>query len=454
MGFFKPPLSKLKEELQERFVVSYFRSPEELGKQVLQALISPELQERLREMQPTDEAENADTPSSSTLRGERTIRRIPSPPIPYIAHPIILKQSFVGRTYELQALDVWAASGDSTMIVEGIGGQGKSTLAWRWLQRVQQSHDDALKFDGVIWWSFYEENSALDALISDALTYLTGSDDGGVTTLSRAEREQFLLSALNEQRILLVLDGVERLLSIYTSAPQIVRDEVSSERFRKLSQRQDDEFIGKLIHVAPSRVLLTTRLIPSALENRNGSLISGVRRLQLEGLKTDDALHLLDNLGVTGSYNDVREFLEQFGNHALLLTMIAGRVLNYRPAPGNFDRWYRDEGQRLNLVDSDLVQNRSLILTVALSGMTDDMRKLLNLLASYESAVDYDTLRSDNPYATDANDDESRMGATIQLHNALQELEERGLMIWERTTNNYRLHPIVRAYVRETMQDD
>src|SRR5690606_4287026 len=41
----------------------------------------------------------------------------------------------------------------------------------------------------------------------------------------------------------------------------------------------------------------------------------------------------------------------------------------------------------------------------------------------------------------------------VRLHNGLKELEDRGLLLWDRAKNRYDLHPILRSYAYEQMEE-
>ena len=59
----------------------------------------------------------------------------PAPPAVYAVPEYTLTNTFVGRSSELDLLDQWAKSSDPIMVVEGIGGLGKSAVTWEWMQR-------------------------------------------------------------------------------------------------------------------------------------------------------------------------------------------------------------------------------------------------------------------------------------------------------------------------------
>ena len=51
--------------------------------------------------------------------------------------------------------------------IAGIGGMGKSTLTWRWLN--DDVLGDSYQFDGVVWWSFYDEKSGFEKFLDYCL---------------------------------------------------------------------------------------------------------------------------------------------------------------------------------------------------------------------------------------------------------------------------------------------
>src|SRR5207244_1602444 len=102
------------------------------------------------------------------VRGERAA--LPRPPELYCAPPYTLTCTFVGRRQELADLDAWAASPDTVMVVEAIGGMGKSALTWEWLHRSAARTIRGLA--GRVWWSFYEGGTSMSTFIRHALAYI------------------------------------------------------------------------------------------------------------------------------------------------------------------------------------------------------------------------------------------------------------------------------------------
>ncbi len=268
------------------------------------------------------------------------------------------------------------------------------------------------------------------------------------------------ITLLETRRVLLVLDGLERLLLAYRrlDAAQIADEAVSLDRTpRACSDPRDGAFLRRLTLCERSKILISSRLIPQELQDRhNQQLIAGVRSVHLYGMTPEDALTMFEGLGVHGNREVMRTLLGQFGDHALLISVLAGRITAYRPAPGDFDAWYAEQGRDLHLEAQDLTQRRTSILTVALSDLDHELFAFLGLIAAFRYPVEYDVLLAINPYlpALEGDlDQEAKLSAVQQLNEALTELEARGLVQWERATNRYDLHPVVRAYAYDHLAD-
>lgn len=434
-------LSRLKEELRARHVVSFFNSPDDLSNKVFQALQSHRIQHHISRLE-------GPTSGNGGSGGGRK---------PYFAHAYIQPHNFVGRRTELAGLDEWAQSNDVVIVVRAIGGVGKSALTWEWVRRQTENKPT---YNGIMWWSFYESHSAIENFIPKALSYITGEPEDDFKGKPRTENERLLLEHFQSAPYLIVFDGIERILVAYQriDSSHLDSDESIKERqLRGCADPRDDEFLNRLVNCAPSKFVVSSRLIPQAFMGRQGDLMRGVRSIDLLGLAAEDALALMNELGVTGTPENMVRFMAQFGNHSLLLSIIAGRIMNYRPAPGDFDAWYADEGRDLKLMDYELEQRRTHILQYALNGLTPDLRKLLGQIATFRYPVDYRTLSDVNPFVPDkpgnggTRDDVGNVRA--KLHKGLKELEDRGLLLWDRAKNRYDLHPIVRAYAYEQMEE-
>ena len=374
-------------------------------------------------------------------------------PIQCVSRPYVLTQIFFGRQRELALLDEWAISENTTFIIESIGGVGKSALCWEWFE-----HHSLAQFDVVIWWSFYEPDASVENFLQATLACITDQAPGAFGKVSRTERERRLVEILSQNRCLLVLDGLERILVAYqrSSTPHLVDDgnepvdsPVRDRMLRTCTDLRDTRFLQQLTLIRSTKLLISTRLIPVAMENKAGILLPNIQLNRLGGLLWSDAFALLKSMGVRGNARAVRDFASQFENHSLLLLVIAGRIRHYHPLPGDFDAWYADEGCHLRISELDLKQRRTHILRYALEGLATELRSLLGRVATVRYAIDYDTIHALNPYRDLLPSGE----AEHMFHAGLDELEDRGLLRWDRGKNHYDLHPIVRKATFESLGD-
>ncbi len=445
-------LAALKQEFRERYVVASFHSAEELSKKLFESLT-------LWQHEHLQPAATPAEPAKPT-RTRAIAADIPQPPKPYYAHPYFLGMQFFGRHAELAQLDAWATAPEPLLIIDAIGGAGKSALTWHWTR--DQTHAPKVfpNTDGTLWWSFYEADATMPQFLAKLLAYLTEQEVETFEGQPRHKLEEQALTLLNERRVLLVFDGLERLLLAYRrlDAAQIADEAVDQDRtLRSCSDPRDGAFLRRLTLCERSKILISSRLIPQELQDRmSQQLLPGVRSVHLYGMTPEDALAMFEGLGAHGNHEVMRTLLGQFGDHALLIGVLAGRIRAYRPAPGNFDAWYADQGRDLHLEAQDLTQRRTSILAAALADLDPTLFDFLGQLAAFRYPVEYEVLLAINPFLPASEgepDQEARLVGVQRLNEALAELEARGLVQWERATNLYDLHPVVRAYAYDHLAD-
>ena len=326
-------------------------------------------------------------------------RSLSVPPAMHCVPPYIQTTRFIGRRKELDELETWARSSFTMLAVEALGGEGKSALTWEW------TRDRAMKvipeLAGIVWWSFYEGGASTASFVREALAYVTKVDPEDLGAMPQNEQVQELLSELRRRPYLLVLDGFERLLTAYHQLdPSRLLDDQIELDHRACIAPLTEELLLQLTTCLPSKVLLTTRLLPLCLENRAHQPVQGVCHLKLSGLDPGDGEDLFNSLGIHGDSASIRRFLRQFDNHSLLIGVLAGRILDYRPAPGDFDEWLADpnEGGDLRLGEVDLRQRRTHILAYAFKALDSQSGKLLGRIAVLSDSTDYATISILNPY--------------------------------------------------------
>ena len=86
--------------------------------------------------------------------------------------PYVGSAPFTGRARDLAGLDDWGRSADPVMVVEAIGGTGKSALTWQWTQ--DRAPDVIGGLAGRLWWSFYEGSASMTRFLQELLRYVLG----------------------------------------------------------------------------------------------------------------------------------------------------------------------------------------------------------------------------------------------------------------------------------------
>lgn len=479
-------LDLLKKELTANHIVAFFDSAEDLGLEVQRALHTTSLREAVKAYIEKRDAETSTDAPSSPAAPKATI---PYPPQLY-AYPPYSGQNarFVGRRAELHLLNEWAAPGGKhpLLVLEAIGGMGKSALTWRWVQ------DNAVPFDGIFWYSFYEGGALMSEFVRHALAYVTRRDPDSLRDLGFGRTLSELVQALKGGRYLLVLDGLERVLVAYHrwNAAQMQDDAVEEGKdYRACTDPRDTDVLRQLASCDTSRILITSRLMPAALGD-SGAYLEGVRRVELKGLSSEDARRLWRDGGLTwDDEGRLDSFINQFGRHSLLLKLMIDIIKKNRRANGSFDRWLEANGDRFDPFQ-DIKTKRHHILEFAYEGLSAEARKLLSQMAALGGAVDIDTLNVFNPYLNmpevvtepkephsppfdsaerkaqkqrffeeqkaeyetyvqvkaDYERSDAFKQAIHQFDALLQDLEERGLIWWDSENLQYDLHPVVRGY--------
>jgi tetratricopeptide (TPR) repeat protein len=380
---------------------------------------------------------------------------IPAPPDFYAEPPYIGSHEFLGRRAELERLSDWASPSDSHPIIlfEAIGGAGKSLLTWEWTAK----HATQIRGDwaGRFWYSFYEKGAIMADFCRHALSYITGQPLHHFRKRKTVQLGEMLLGLLQKQPWLLVLDGLERVLVAYHrfDAAQLVDEEAG--RTDEIAHRdpcaairpEDDDLLRALAGALPSKLILTSRLVPRVLLNSSSQLIPGVVRVPLPGLRPPDAEALLRACGISGNSQDIQHYLKNHCDcHPLVAGVLAGLINDYLPDRGNFDAWAEDAayGGQLNLAALDLIQKRNHILNAALTALSEKSRQLLSTLALISESVDYQTLSALNPHLPTVESSEF-LAAQQELTKTVRDLERRGLLQYDAQTKRHDLHPVVRG---------
>jgi tetratricopeptide (TPR) repeat protein len=445
-------LKAFKERLQRENIVNFFTSPADLRAHVINSL------SQRRE------------PDLTTFH---YVSDIPQPPEPFIAHPYTLLQAhrLVGRQPELNLLTDWVAKPDSQIYrahilnIVAIGGLGKSALTWKWFNDIAPQEMKPLA--GRLWWSFYESDATFENFVTRALAYVSRRPLAEVQQIPAPDRETQLLAALDHEPFLIVLDGLERILIAYArmDAARLEDSQVDNQsNLRRTADPRVGRFLKKLTQVKNSRILVSTRLYPAELETEGEDPIPGSFRHDLTGLSDEDAVEFWRAFNVEGSRGLLLPVFATFDKHPLLIQILAGEVKRYRRSPGNFEEW-RKSNTRFDPAKFPRLQDAmSHVLEFALHKLDDKERKVLQIIAGFRMPATYDTLtallvgkgktRFDLRTGKLLTEEGKLFDEETKLDATLTELEDRGLIGWDKRANRYDLHPIVRGVVWSGLSDE
>ena len=369
--------------------------------------------EQLRDDLDAREQAKTAAAASSTVSFERppspddNLPTIP-PAFHYVRKPYIERQGFGGGAKVLGLIDRWGTSPDAMLLFQAIGGMGKSMLTWHWLKtRAAIVRDD---WAGQLWYSFYEQGADLNDFCAQALAYIRHQPPRvfrGRRTLDLGDE---LRRELDLRPWLLILDGLERVLVAYNRAGKehmtdeeavVARDGMGLDREpRDCFRPEDDDVLAMLAQVGKGKLLASSRLTPTTLTNAARQPIPGVRRETLEGLTPEDAELALRNAGVHGDGWRIRRFLiDNFAGHPLSVGAVAGQVMTFLEARGDFDRWLEHPrgGADPALITKDLRGRQNHILSRAFDDLDNDEKALLGSIAMASIDLTPDILRILNP---------------------------------------------------------
>jgi len=242
------------------------------------------------------DAVRADEERERTVAGYRTaIGKLPA-----------VEPTLLGRERELAFLDgAWGDAGANFAQVIAAGGTGKTALVDRWFRR-------HLGEATIFGWSFYSQGTgenrqaASDQFFGEALGFFGIRVDATASVWARAEA---LAERLRGERVLLILDGCEPL--------QDAGGDMKDPALKVLLQELATQNLGL--------VVCTTRVRIRDL----GDEAPRARSLDLDNLEPEHGAEYLRHFGVAGTEEELREASEDYGNHALALTLLGSYLADF-----------------------------------------------------------------------------------------------------------------------------
>ncbi len=242
-------------------------------------------------------------------------------------------EKLVGRETELRRLDAaWRDPAQHVLIIRGIGGEGKTSLAVEWAgQLASRGYDGASYFD----WSFYSQgtrdqtSASSEPFIAAALGFFGGDEGKALANSAAGARDKAgrLLEYLRARRTLLVLDGLEPLQ--YPPGPLggQLRDEAMAVLLKGLAQN------------SPGLCVVTTREPVTDLARFHDSTAP---EWELEHLSEKAGSALLQRLLEPPKPKGVHQVPSTAAERAEICRALKGHALTLRLLGGFIHRALRD----------------------------------------------------------------------------------------------------------------
>jgi len=220
-----------------------------------------------------------------------------------------------GRQKELKLLNkAWETGNVNVLSFVAYGGVGKSTLVNKWLEKMRW--DNYRGADKVYAWSFYSQGTnervtSADIFIRNALEWFGDSDPKQGSPWDKGKR---LAKIIRETRTLLILDGLEPLQSGLDIEKGKIKDPALSMLITELAKNNN------------GLCIITTRVKLPELDR----YIKTTTHHDLEHISDEAGRKLLELRGISGTENEFKQIVNEFGNHALAINLL-GEYLHQFP---------------------------------------------------------------------------------------------------------------------------
>lgn len=313
---------------------------------------------------------------------------------------------FIGREEEIQQLtQALTAESRATAVIQGMGGIGKTTLAAFLANQLSQ-----LFPDGILWADLEQYNPM--ALLS-SFVHAYGEDVSEYTELT--DRQRIVRDILSRKKVLLVLDNVQKEAELSAFLP-----------------------IG-----GKAATLITTRSHNLWAVRFARACVS----LKPFDVERQEALQLFTQLLGEQSQQDATMALsaiaDSLGHLPLAIDIVANRLVN-EPGwdIGRFWARLRQEKRRLDLLNYNDSIGVRLSINISYEALDQELQQFFVRLGVF-SGVDFDIAAISAVTQT----------PLFTTQDYLTKLYMLSLLQTGQTQNRFRLHPLLREFASEKLQD-
>ncbi|MCP4580497.1 MAG: serine protease [candidate division Zixibacteria bacterium] len=334
---------------------------------------------------------------------------------------------WVGRVDLLEQLDQdWNDPNTKIIGLIGFGGEGKSSLAGKWIADLLNNPDQKQP-DGLFWWSFYDRRS-VDEFFEAALTYLSIKDEKLLAShKSPSARAHLISGMLYGGKYLFVLDGLE------------VMQKQEGDDFGEF---QSDDLRTFLEYFsAPSHssfCLITSRAPVFDLMDPTTFKHHDINRLS-----DNEGCDLLRKVGVTGAEPDLKKAVKEWDGHALTLSLIGGYLV--KAHKGDIARIGDIEPPT---ADEPRFERVHRILRRYAEHLNDDERAFLQLFSAFRTPVEEEAF--EKVFRTKIS--KKALNAPIAALSdkdfiaLLDRLQTYRMLRYDKLEKHYTTHPLIRNH--------
>jgi hypothetical protein len=338
-------------------------------------------------------------------------------------HKLTDDDNFKGRAQDFATLNRWANDPDTRMIaITGIGGQGKTAMTGRWLK---QERIENLKNIPVFYWSFYEDldvKKFLEQIVEFCLpiVHIDGKQE--------IEAISFILSVVQQARLLLVLDGLE-----------VLQEDVSSPDHGNIIHPFLYSFLQNWVRTLhKGLMILTSRFHFPQLQPYSGI---GFHQLDLVRLSKEDGLTLLRKLNIIGDQHILEKYVEKLYGHPLALRVLTSAVK--RSCHGNLEI-FEYEQILIDGNDDELSIKLEHLLGFYEKQLKDGQKELIGIMSLFKRPVEIES------FVTLLSKMKSLRNTPLANANASTIEKQLNLLVddflIEKTKEGVTTHPVIRDY--------
>lgn len=260
----------------------------------------------------------------------------------------------IGRDNERDEIEKsLAGAQESFRLLVGIGGIGKSALAWDVWERLKAGQPPTTR---QFWYSFYDGRGVgnFDAMLGELSRFLNVEPPPETGSTAGHDHIADILQALDEHPTVLILDGLERCLRCYQRPlsfgdMEAVRadqttDSAWNERDLGFANPDAYRLFASLLRKPGCRTIATSRVVPAELLSSGGAPRAGLRIEPLKGLNATGTAGLLAAFGIDMPREHAARIATNLGGHPLALSLLARRISRSTPARRDLLSWLKDQG--------------------------------------------------------------------------------------------------------------